>query len=503
MISVADLNWPNSLSDGALRAPTLARMDLVPLGATQTAWQARARPCTARNVERPPRPRRPAIAAASLALGAIAAAAASPRDARAGAFEVEGAGPEGVAEVNARAARADDGMAGFLNPGGLGLGRGVRAAIAPMIGVSSLTAQGRRRGLADPVGIALAFDATVPFTGALADRVRVGFAGYLPPTTALHLVTRPSTEPFFPYYDNRTQRLVLVPSLAVRIRDGLAVGVALNVLGGVSGPATVTNGASGAPEPRLDLNAATAVAINAGLRFDPSPRVRLAIAFRQRFAVPAVVDSSATVGGIPLAISVATNAALFDPTTVVAAGSFDIGRATVEIDASYAAWSAYEGPWVRVRATLPGVDVSSALPAAPARDVVSLRGAGTYRFDVGARSELVLRAGLGFEPSMLKNVQQGTTNLVDGDKLLAGLGASFTLRGALPLALRFSAGGSVQRVFPFGQDKRACAVAPCPADTVSGPDASKPAEGIDNPGWPRLTGQGAFWSIALGVGVSL
>lgn len=436
-------------------------------------------------------------------IAAAALAIAAPRRAEADAFDVLGAGPEGVAEVNARAARADDGMAGFLNPGGLGLGRGVRAWVAPMFGVSSLIAQGQRKELADPVGIALAFDATVPFTGVLADRIRVGFAAYLPPTTALHLVTRPSAEPFFPYYDNRTQRLVLVPSLAVRVLDGLSVGVGFNVLGGVSGPATVTNGASGAPEPRIDLTAATALSVNAGIRFDPGPRARFALSFRQRFAAPAVVDSSAVVAGIPLAISVSTHAALFDPTTIVAAGSFDLGHATVELDASYAVWSAYEGPWVQVRATLPGVDVSSVLPTNPARDVVGLRGAGTYRFDVGAKSDLVLRAGLGFEPSMLKSIQQGNTNLLDGDKLLIGLGASFALRGVLPFTLRFSAGGNVQRVFPYAQEKRACAVAPCPADTVSGPDAARPSEGIDNPGFPKLTGQGAFWSAALGVGVEL
>lgn len=436
----------------------------------------------------------------------IAAAAlviATPRAARAGAFEVEGAGPEGVAEVNARAARADDGMAAFLNPGGLGFGRGVRVTLAPMIGASSLTTQGKRQALADPVGIALAFDATVPFDGALKDRVRIGFAGYLPPTTALHLVTPRSADPTFPYYQNRTQRLLLMPALAVRLLDSLSVGAGVNVLGGVSGPATVSNGASGAPEPRLDLTAATAVAVHAGLRFDPSPRVHLALAFRQRFAAPAVVDSTATVAGIPLTIRVASHSALFDPTTIIAAGSFELGRVTLELDASYAVWSVYEGPWVSVRATLPGVDVGSALPAFPAKDVVSLRGAGTYRLDVGARSELLLRGGLGFEPTMLKDRQQGTTNLVDGDKLLVGLGATLALRGVLPFTLRVSLGANVQRVFPFSEDKIVCKAAPCPEDTVSGPDATRPGEGITNPGWPKLQGQGAFWSGALGLGMDL
>lgn len=437
---------------------------------------------------------------AALTLLVIALVAARP--ARAGALEVQGAGPEGAAEVNARAARADDGTAAFYNPGGLGLGEGAGATLSAMWGVSSLAVQGKTTPLADPFGVTLALDATVPLPGVLRGRIRVGFAGYLPPASALHIVTREAGTPFFPYYDNRTQRLVLMPALAVRILPGLAVGVGLNLLGGVSGPAVVTPGASGAPEPRLDLVAATSVAVNAGVRYDPSRRVHLALAFRQRFAVPVNVDTSALIGGTPLAVSVVTRGALFDPTTLVAAGSFDVGRASVELDASYAAWSAYEGPFMQVHATFPGVDIRSALPTSPARDVVSLRAAGTYRFDVG-RSTVVLRAGAGFEPSMLKGERQGTTNLVDGDKLFVGLGATVALRGVLPFTLRVAAGANVQGVFPFGQDKRACQAAPCGADTVAGPDATRPAQGIDDPGWPRLEGGGAFTSVAVGLGVDL
>lgn len=439
------------------------------------------------------------VATIALVLGLVA----PPGAAHAGAFDVEGAGPEAVAEVNARVARADDGTAAFLSPGGMALGRGARVTMAPMFGISQLSAQGKVIPLSDPFGIALAFDATLPFEGVLRDRIRIGFAGYLPPPAALHLIVRRSDEPFFPYYDNRTQRLVVLPALAVRILDNLGVGVAFNVLGGVSGPAQVTAGASGAPEPRLDLSAATALGINAGIRFDLTPRVRFALAVRQRFAAPAMVDSTATIGGVPLSVSVKTRTALFDPTTIVVGASFDTGRASAELDASYAVWSAYDGPWVNVRATLPGVDLLSALPTRPARDVVSLRAAGTYRFDVGARSEIVLRGGLGFEPSMLRPVQQGATNILDGDKLMGGLGASFALRGVLPITLRLSLGANVTRVFPFSETKVVCTAVPCGLNTVAGPDAARPAEGIKNPGYPRLEGQGAFITTSIGMGVEL
>jgi hypothetical protein len=281
------------------------------------------------------------------------------------------------------------------------------------------------------------------------------------------------------------------------------MGVGVNVLGGVSGPATVNEGASGAPEPRLALNATTSVAVNVGVRFDPVKGLRLGLAFRQQFAAPAVVDSSAVIAGVPLTVNVGTNSALFDPTTVVAAASVDLGRLGLELDASYAMWSAYQGPWVSVQATLPGVNLLSVLPERVARDVVSLRGAGTYRLDVGASSEVVLRAGAGFEPSMLLSAQQGMTNLLDGDKLMGGLGATLSIHGLGKATLHIGAGINATRVFPYSQDKRVCQAAPCPPSTVAGPDLNHPAQGIDNPGYPRLTGQGAFLSMALGIGVEL
>lgn len=450
--------------------------------------------------------------ARALAGALFVATIASARGASAGPFEVEGLGPAGVAEINARAARADDGSAAFYNPGGLGLGSGVRVELAPTLGVSGLVAQGKTRSLDDPFGVAIAFDATIPFTGALADRIRFGFAGYLPPTNVVRVIARPSDEPLFPYYDNRTQRLTLIPALAVRVTDRLGIGVGVNVLGGVSGPASVRPGASGAPESRLDLQATTTIALHAGIRFDPIPRLRLALAFRQRFAIPAVVTTRAVLGGVPLDVEVKTRSALYDPTAIVAAVSFDVGAAAFELDATYSVWSRYDGPFVGVHAALPGLNVTSELPRAPARDVVSLRAAGAYQADIGARTALVLRAGAGLEPSMLKSEQQGRTNMIDGDKVFAGLGATLVIRdlfrrerdGAPALrALRIGLGGSAQVVLPYEQVKRACAAVPCAPDTVAGPDALHPSEGITNPGSPALEGHGVFWSASLGVGIDL
>lgn len=443
----------------------------------------------------------PAFRVPSCALAAALALCVGA--ARASTFDVLGFGPAGVAEVNARAARADDGTASFYNPGGLGLGSGYRVELSWQLGISSLEVQGQTRDLDAPFGVAIAFDATVPFEGPLADRVRVGFGGYFLPDAALRLITRRGDEPFFPYYDNRTQRLIAIPTLAVKILPNLAVGAGMNLLAGVSGPADVRPGASGALESRIDEEATTVAAANVGLRFDPAPGVRLALVYRQRFAVQTDVRTTAEVGGVPLRVDVDARQALYDPDTFVLGTSFDLGRATVELDASYALWSSYDGPFLLLDAELPGVAISTEVPEGLFRDVVGVRGAFDYRFAVGGRSDLVLRLGAGLETSMLNGSRQGRTNLVDGHKLLFGTGATVVLRDVLPKVLFIGLGANAQVVGDYTQDKVACVAQPCPASTVVGPNGADPSANIDNPGYPTLSGSGVFWATSLGVGVEL
>jgi hypothetical protein len=428
---------------------------------------------------------------------------ASGVPARASSFDVHGFGPVGMAEVGARSARANDGTASYYNPGGLGFGQGFRLDVAPTFAVSSLRAQDRLLPLADPFGVALAFDATVPLTGMLADRIRFGFGAYLLPTSVIHVIAHPGDEPFYPYYDNRSQRLVLIPALAVRITKALSVGAGMNVLAGVSGPAAVLPGASGASESRIDIEATLVGAANAGIRFDPLPHLHLAFAYRQRFAVPTRITTTAEVAGVPLSVSLDGGDAMFDPHTWVLATSFDWGRLTFEVDVSYALWSGYRGPFFSVRAELPGVNVGSKLPEGMWRDVMSLRSAASYRIAAFGRSDVTVSAGAGFEPTILKSVRQGRTNVVDGDKLLLGAGATLVLRGVLPRTMRVGLGGGAQVVFPDEQEKMACVSAPCSPSSVFGPDAADPSAGIDNPGHPVLRAGGALFSMSLGVGVDL
>ena len=225
----------------------------------------------------------------------------SPKQTFASAFDVQGLGPEGVAETGARSASAEDGSAAYFNPGSLALGNGTALSVAPILSFSTFRAQDEPLSLADPFGITLTASATLPFEGPLANRIRIGFSGHFLPTTALRLLARAPDEPFYPYYDNRTQRLVALPALGIRIAKWLGVGAGANVLAGVRGPAELEKGATGAPEPRIDIAANTVLAASFGIRFDPTKRTHLALVVRQSFGIPLNIDTTADIGGVPLA----------------------------------------------------------------------------------------------------------------------------------------------------------------------------------------------------------
>ncbi|MDI3288278.1 hypothetical protein [Polyangium sp. 15x6] len=385
-----------------------------------------------------------------LSIGVALAWVGAPSRAQAGAFEVQGLGPEGVAEASARSARAEDGTAAYFNPGGLALGQGTSIGVAPIVSVSTLEAQGERLPFEEPLGIAVSASGTVPLEGPLAGRIRLGFAGHFLPTRALRLLARAGDRAFQPYYDNRTQRLVVLPSLGVRITRHLGIGAAVNVLAGVRGPARLEAGATGAPEPRIDIDANTVMAGVFGVRFDPTEGARVALVVRQAFGIPMRIETTADVGGVPLVTNIETKRAMFDPLTVVLASSFDVGRASFEIDTAWHQWSAWEGPFLSVRSTLPGVNLGSRPIGRLFRDVVSLRIASSVRFDLGKQRTLVLRAGAGGEPTMMTSAPQGRTNLVDGDKLTVGLGATLVLTNVLAKALRIGLGGNGQFVSAAG-----------------------------------------------------
>ena len=443
-----------------------------------------------------------AVAASVISAGAPVARASAP--------ELFGFGSEEAGVGGASSARVHDFSAGYYNPAGL-VGLRVAEASFGLLGYGSQLKidgfdKGRAQPITEPIGIVIGAAAPVPLRGIFKDRLYVGMALYVLPDAIVRVIAHSPETPFFPYYDNRSQRLIVLPSLAVRIGWGLSAGLALNYLAGLGGRVEATEGLTRAVEPRVDEAIFSTGRINAGLLWrSPAERFSAALVYRQRFSVPFTTATANRVAGQPLDIAIDAEG-LFTPDEIVLGGAARVVPwLLLSLDVTVSLWSAWRGPFVNVTSNLPIVASLSAPPPQLAwRDTVAVRAGGEAVRSLGRDLLGKLRAGYGFETSPIPTDQGGITNLLDGPKHFLSLGAG--LRFALgAAALRLDVNGQmhvmqhttlVKQVAPAGTQ-------PDPAKALRDerPDDPNHPETlgvqVSNPGYPSIGGGGFVWSAGL------
>ncbi len=434
-------------------------------------------------------------------------------DARGNPGDVLGFGARWSARVGAGSASADDFAAAWYNPAGLAFGSGKRLAFGMQGAVSNLRIEDERKPISDGWGMLLGAALPAPLGGPLEDRVHLGIALFVLPGTAARIIARLPDEPFFPYYDNRLQRAVVIPALAVRIRPNLSVGVGVNFLATLGGTIQAAEGATRGIEARVDEEIPSIARIIAGVRYNPAALrdFDFALTIRQQMDIPFSTVAKTRVAGEPIDIDISASG-VFTPSQVVAGASWHpSSRGELAADITYARWSAYRGPFVVVKSTLPLIGpLASPLPDVPYRDTVSLKLGGELRLGTTPR-EVSLRGGYGFETSPIPATQTGVTNLMDGNKHIvgAGVGVSFPLAKGRRLQIDVSTQVQLvssrritKTIYTGGGDD----YDPFTAlrDEVKD-DVSDPATlgvQISNPGYPGLRSGGQVFSAAVTAGVS-
>ncbi|HNZ21743.1 MAG TPA: hypothetical protein PLJ27_16315 [Polyangiaceae bacterium] len=433
-----------------------------------------------------------------LVLGVSFAASAS-------GFDLFGVQAQGIAEVSARTAAARDGSASYYNPGGLALGQGYEVDLSALGVMSQLEVQDRSYAIDEPWGATVTVAAAVPLQGPLANRIRLGLALQGFGNTLMKLKLREASRPFFPYYDNRTQRLVVIPALSVRLAEGVGLGLGINTLAGMQGPIDVREGQSRMMEARVVQEAGTVARWIVGVQVEAMEALHLGMTFRQSFGVPLSITTTADVAGIPLVVDISSAEALFDPMMVVLGAKVEPSAdASMELDIAYHGWSRWKGPWLGLDTTVSALSISGKLPEGLFRDTMSVRGAVAWTVERASERITSLHGGLGYETSMLdRGEQQGRTNLVDGAKVMVGAGVTVLFPRVLGQGFRAEIGMQMHQVGLYRQEKIACTRLPCPAGTVFGSDATAPDTDITNPGYPVLTGGGRVFVGTVGMGVDL
>jgi long-subunit fatty acid transport protein len=446
-----------------------------------------------------------------IALVAFGVFGTGARAAHASPVEVFGMGSRQAAQAGAGVAAIDDFAATVVNPAGLARSGGRYLTLGGLGAYANLMINDRRTGLSDPAGGLFGFTAPAPLGGPLADRVHVGLGMYVMPGGIARIVARFPDEPFYPYYQGRTERLVIVPGVGVRVSDRIEVGVAANFLAGLGGSLQASEGATRALDARVDEKVPGVARLIAGATWSPLDALRVGVVVRQRFEVPFATRAETEVAGEPIDLDLRASGQ-FSPLQAAAGIAWSIptsaGGATLSADVTYARWSSYPGPFVEVKSELPLVGpLAAELPDVPWKDSVGGRlGAEAALSDV-----VILRGGYGFETSPVPARQPGVTNLLDGPRhtIAAGVGL-VTWRGGTK-RVRLDLHVQAQVVQPRTLDKRVFA-ADETGDGFDGlrdevtDDPNDPATlgaQISNPGYPTIDSGGQVFSGGLTVEVEL
>jgi long-chain fatty acid transport protein len=453
----------------------------------------------------------PALAVlAVLVLGPSRAAHANPA-------EVFGFGSRQAAMGGAAAARVDDFSSVYYNPAGLAGSSGKHVALGLLGAASHLSINDRSYELSEPFGFSFGATAPAPLGGVLKDKLFVGLGMYMLPTTLVRVIARLPSEPFYPWYDNRTQRIVILPGIAWRVNERFNLGVALDVLAGLGGQVVAGEGPTRALDARVDEEIPTKAALHAGFQGQLAPGLAIAFAYRGEFGVPFTTISQTSVAGEPIDLTIKAKG-LYTPHTFVVGFSWKTDVVDLALDGQWALWSQYPGPFVAVDSELPLVGpLSGVLPTVPWQDTFGARLGAEKLLALGDGDTWALRGGYGFETSPVPAEQPGVTNLLDGPKHTVSAGIGF--RWAVGAAgagkprrhVRLDVHAQAQLVGRRTLHKQVAGPGdpPDPFDALRDEvvdDASEPStQGVQvsNPGYPSIRSGGEVFSGGLTMELEL
>ncbi|MBW2261803.1 MAG: hypothetical protein JRG91_07505 [Deltaproteobacteria bacterium] len=418
----------------------------------------------------------------------------------AGVGDVFGMGAEVMSMAGSGSALVTGPWAAHHAPAGLAFAQANRLSTGVVAIGSKLEIRGIHTPIEDPVGFLAGYSFVRKLPGRVFTSIGFGIAAYLLPDTLGHVIQRTPETPYFIVYDNRTQRDMFVPALAVGLGNVLSLGLSLDVLAGLEGPITVRQGQAGEAESSLFLDVISTLRPTPSIEVRPGAGLSFALTYHPAFHVPYSLDVDAEVSGLDIEMHVKARA-LYTPHTLVLGMGWTLPRVRFALDISWAMWSRLGSPFVEVETRM--LEVGLLVPSNPevqTRDTLGVRLGIEGKVLSTPSADLFLRGGYGYE-SPVVGPQSGRSNVMDGHKVTvaAGLGAAWKtgIQGFPRVLVDLHAGAvwvsrltHIKKVHSPGEGRD-------DPTLIVDEDESTPGTQISNPGYPDISGSGWVLTTAF------
>ena len=370
-------------------------------------------------------------------------------------FRTYGFGARAVAMGGAMTGHVDDFTATFYNPAGLASSRISDFSIGVQyvdIDVSASNPSPVPAGhvrfsdtfpINDAVGMYGGMRFMIPFADALENRIGFGLSFFQGLPNALDVEIPFGFTPQYALLNGQTSLMIIEPGLAVRILDGLQVGVSADIFADVGGNLEVPTGFRGSDgvndaltlidqEVQPVISASSGFLLQGRLLSDALANWSVGVTWRDSFAIPLQIPVIVTLGPIPLNIGL-TSDLLWTPMQAVLGLAYRTEDLTLAFDLSWNRWSQYKAPTLEldldiVIPVIP-IDLKNAVNPDPGtHDTWTPRVGVEWRFFKGEKSGLWLRGGYAYEPSPFPE-QTGITNYLDDNRHLFSAGLGLSLEG--------------------------------------------------------------------------
>ncbi len=443
-----------------------------------------------------------ALRLSSLLFTCISFLVVSIPQAQATVFRIFGAGPRAIGMGGAFCAVADDFTGGYYNPGGLLASRKTRIGLGYHYSKLSFEENGTSIPLdrSHRDGAILGFAFTLPFIGALDDKIAFGYNLFQPIDYVMNISVPQPSQPQFVLMDSYTQANIMHIALAVDVYRGIAVGAGAHFTSDLGGSLDLKPGIRGMLGTNVimttvDQDAQPIITPTAGLMLTPGKVYKslegLTIGFvwRDRYFLDLNIPVTILLGSIPLRLDF-TSKLVYTPRTYTVGMAYRFSEdLLVAAELSYYEWSKFLSPSLRIATEikiplipielLPGVVEDPGFS-----DTWSPRVGFEYRGVKREAFNLVFRGGYAYDPSPVPE-QTGWSNFLDGDKHIFSTGVGLELKQLFGKDVS-GASPALQTVFQYQWIRRTTHTKAQDIQTF-------------NPGYPSITGEGEVLFLGFAI----